>query len=140
MSEGEKKYKRLSSEFKWGGWWYREIMRVSDVGLYEQFGNGNFQTCMGFAVVILRKKPTTVLPRGQSYPAREVFPAPSRFGYDGFFFMPRGRGRQRAETKFRELVAKRRPGGRTPRPKPQAEERSDGECPTSPFEAKSASG
>ena len=140
MSGGEKKYKRLPSEFKWGGWWYREIMRVSDVGLYEQFGSGSFKTRTGFAVVVLRKKTSTVLPSGQSHPTREVFPAPSRFGYDGFFFMPKGRGRQRAETKFRELVEKRGPGVRTPRPKPQVKERSDGEYPTSPFEAKSASG
>lgn len=104
------KYKRLPSEFRRAGWWYRELRREGDIALYEQSSNSNFEVCSGIVVALIRRKKRGLFPDGSVSPAQELFPAPSKFGVTGFFYMCRaGGGLKLAQEKFHQLLARKGP-------------------------------
>ncbi len=98
--------KPLPQEFRRQGWWYRELKRQGHIRLYLQSSGPDFAKATGYVVAKIRRKKEGRLPRGEISPAQEVFPSAYKFGADGFFYMAKeGRGLERAEAKYKELLA-----------------------------------
>lgn len=91
------------SRFRRSGWNYQCEVRNGDVTLCRQFSDTRYEKESGFVVCIIRIKKRRVLPTGKVLGQGEVFPSPSRFGKDGFFFMLKPNGYSLALNKMKEL-------------------------------------
>jgi hypothetical protein len=106
MSTEKSELKPLPKEFRRQGWWYRELQRQGNIRLYLQSSGPDFAKATGYVVAKIRRKKEGRLPRGEISPAQEVFPSAYKFGADGFFYTAKeGRGLERAEAKYKELLA-----------------------------------
>jgi len=94
---------RPGSRFRRSGWNYQCELRNGDVTLCRQFSDTRYEKESGFVVCIIRIKKSRVLPSGKVLSQGEVFPSPSRFGKDGFFFMLKPNGFSLALNKMKEL-------------------------------------
>ena len=106
----ETKYKRLTTQFLRSGWWYKQLKREGNLGIYEQYDPKDREKVTGYVVAKIRTQGRKVLPSGKILPPQEVFPPPSKFGTDGFFYMPKSAkssGLEKAEKKFGELLAEK---------------------------------
>ena len=75
-------YKPIATEFKHGGFNYRQITREGDVAIYEQRWRDSENVC--YEVVRIRRHEAKTFPGGESSPAREAYPTSAVWGLDGF--------------------------------------------------------
>ena len=101
------KVKYLPSRFKRSGWWYEEVKRSGDVRFYNQFSDANHSRLSGYVVAVIRIKPSWKTPSGKILNNSEIFPSPTRFGIDGFYYMANDKSFNLANKEFLKLRAKR---------------------------------
>ena len=113
------KYKRLPTQFLRSGWWYKQLKREGNLGIYEQYDPNNREKVAGYVVAKIRTQGEKLLPSGTILPPQEIFPSPSKFTTDGFVYMPKSAkssGLEKAEKKFGELAAEKGRYSFSPRP------------------------
>ena len=71
-------YKPIATEFKHGGFNYRQIAREGDVAIYEQRWRDSENVC--YEVVRIRRHEAKTFPGGKSSPAREAYPSSAAWG------------------------------------------------------------
>ena len=101
------KVKYLPSRFKRSGWWYEEVKRSGDVRFYNQFSDANHSRLSGYVVAVIRIKPRWETPSGKILNNSEIFPSPTRFGIDGFYYMANDKSFNLANKEFLKLRAQR---------------------------------
>ena len=101
------KVKYLPSRFKRSDWWYEEVKRSGDVRFYNQFSDANHSRLSGYVIAIIRIKPRWETRSGKILNSSEIFPSPTRFGIDGFFYMANDKSFNLANKEFLKLRAKR---------------------------------
>ena len=104
------KYAPLPTQILRSGWWYEQLKREGNLGIYEQYDPNNREKVTGYVVAKIRTQGEKLLPSGTILPPQEVFPPPSKFGTDGFFYMPKSAkssGLEKAEEKFGDLLAEK---------------------------------
>ena len=99
------KYKKLPKLIKHQcqGYDYSLIKRKGDIAWYEaRYLNGS--ETKGWVVAKIRRRGEEKFPDGYTLPPREIFPKESKFGEDGWFYMPKSR--TIAENHYLDLVEK----------------------------------
>jgi hypothetical protein len=96
-------YKPLATSFKRAGSLIKLIQRTANIALYEARNPKDCELLRGYIVAKIRNKKATTLKGGKVLCAREIFPAPSKFGKDGWFYMPTSLSAANAH--FEELLA-----------------------------------
>jgi hypothetical protein len=99
------KYKRLPKLVKprGQGFEYHLVKRKGNIAWYEaRYLNGS--ELKGWVVAKIRTRGEEKFPDGYTLPPREIFPKESRFGKDGWFYMPKSRSI--AEEHFVSLTKK----------------------------------
>ena len=107
MKKTKVQYKRLPKLIKHEqqGFDYDLVKRNGDIAWYEaRYLNGS--ETQGWVVAKIRRIEETVTPRGHTLPPREAFPRQSKFGHDGWFYMPKSRAI--AEKHFNNLADQRK--------------------------------
>ena len=128
--------KRIPRHFRRSGWWYTELRREGDVGIYQQFSDPDRNVPSGVVAALIRRKKEGRFADGRVLPAQEVFPGQSKIGPDGNHYMQRdGSGLELAEKKFQELLAKRCPRSVDVCPIRRAKPKSRGEDPEASTDA-----
>jgi hypothetical protein len=79
---GKGHYKPIATEFKHGGFNYRQITREGDVAIYEQRWRDSENVC--YEVVRIRRHEAKTFPSGKSSPAREAYPPSAAWGDFGW--------------------------------------------------------
>jgi len=97
-------FKPLDASFKRAGNLIKLIQRTGHIALYEARNPNDCELLRGYIVARIRNKKITTLKGGKVLCAREIFPPPSKFGKDGWFYMPTSL--TAANAHFEELVAK----------------------------------
>ena len=100
----EQNYKHLPLSFKRAGYLINLIQRTGHIALYEARNPKDCELLKGCIVARIRNKKTTTLKGGKVLCAREIFPPRSKFGKDGWFYMPTSLGTATAH--FEDLIAK----------------------------------
>ena len=97
-------YKPLATSFKRAGSLIKLIQRTANIALYEARNPKDCELLRGYIVARIRNKKGTTLKGGKVLCAREIFPPRSKFGKDGWFYMPTSFGTATAH--FEALIAK----------------------------------
>ena len=84
----ESEYHILSKSLNRSGFTLEQIDRTGNVAFYVARNPKDYEQIKGYILIKIRIKTTTRLPSGTITPKREIFPAPSKFGEDGWFYMP----------------------------------------------------
>jgi hypothetical protein len=87
----------LATEFRHGGFRYRQVKREGNVAIFAQSKGG---AVLSYEVVVVRVKPGGVAPSGTVFPTREAYPSTAEWGQFAWTCMTL----ERAEARFAGLV------------------------------------
>lgn len=99
-------YKILEHSFRRTGWNYSLIERNGMAAIYEQRAPAKPDKISGYVVARIRRVKGKRMPDGNKIPPREIFPSPSEFGFNGWYYMSNPESKKMAYKQYHKLIHK----------------------------------
>ena len=99
-------YKLLDHSFRRSGWNYSLLERNGMAAIYEQREPAKPDKISGYVVARIRRIKGKTLPDGNKIPPREIFPSPSEFGFNGWYYMSNPESKKMAYEQYHKLIHK----------------------------------
>ena len=99
-------YKLLDHSFRRAKWHYRLLERNGMAAIYEQRASAKPDKISGYAVARIRRVEGKTMPNGNKIPPREIFPSPSEFGFNGWYYMSNPESKKMAYEQYHKLIHK----------------------------------
>ena len=118
FSNYQNDYLILPRSLNRSGFALEEIRRAGTIRFYIARNPKNYEQVRGYIFAKIRIKKETRLPNGIVTPRREIFPSPSKFGTDAWYYL--AESYKIAMKDYWELIEKMKTSSSSPRPKKAA--------------------